>query len=412
MFKYMIMFVLLTPLIGISLVEDGAYAASVGKIGMPNGATTAFGAYVLGVVVVTLIAMGPRRDLSMVATVPRISAIADDECFQFSLRLLLLITIYIMAMLFMFGGIHVWLGTLEKGMFRTNLGPFGAIPYAMTKFIIPALFAYSTMLQMRIKHGGRCKWLWRLNALLIIIAGSTWGFKTTGMFMLLPGLLILNWKMSLNKAALLAAAFFASLVVFFFVFDAELMDGVNVFQFLVERLTVLQGDVSWYVWGQYIDGIEFPNYFPSLLAGFGDSIIGTFVDKGNFFEWMGFHYDWMLTYIAVGSEEAIIHGHSVTGTPFSEGIIAGGWMGIAIFAIIAGLLIGRMYRILSNAIENGRANMAALLSTYFCFHIFAWLNGGAITQLFHISVLANLLLSYALIKLMRHQPRLCIPDRA
>ncbi|MEN3030992.1 hypothetical protein [Chromobacterium amazonense] len=403
MFKYMIMFVLLTPLIGISFVEDGAYAASVGKLGEPNGATMAFAAYVLGVVVVTLIAVGPRCRISILATAPQQSAVTDDQCFQFSLRLLFLITIYIIIMLFGFGGIDVWLGTLEKGMFRTNLGPLGALPYAMTKFIIPALFAYSTMLKIRIKQGQRCKWLWRINAILIIVAGSTWGFKTTGVFMLLPGLLILNWNMSFSKALLLAAAFFTSLVVFFFLFDAELMDGVNVFQFLIQRLTVLQGDVSWYIWGQYINGVEFPNYLPSLLAGFGDSFLGTFVDKNNFFAWMNFHYDWMLTYIAVGSEEAIIHGHSVTGTPFSEGIIAGGWMGVAIFATFAGLLIGSMYRILNNAIKNGRANMAALMSTYFCFHVFSWLNGGAITQLFHISLLANLLLSYALIKLMRRR---------
>lgn len=56
--------------------------------------------------------------------------------------------------------------------------------------------------------------------------------------------------------------------------------------------------------------------------------------------------------------------------------------------------------------------MAALLSTYFCFHIFAWLNGGAITQLFHISVLANVLFAYALIKVMQFRPKRNSPATA
>lgn len=401
MFKYMILFVLLTPLSGVSLVEDGAYATSVGQIGSPNGATIAFGVYVLSVLIFALLAVGRKHAPANVKKLSQSLIVSEKQFFLFTRRLLVLNIIFLMVMLFAFGGIHVWMGTLEKGMFRASLGPFGAVPFIMTKFVIPALFAYSTILLMRIRYNVRAKRIWWFNVLLIIVVGSTWGFKTTGVFMLLPGLLILNWSLSLYKALLLAAAFFGSLVLFFFLFDSALMDDVDVFKFLVERLTVLQGDVSWYVWGEYVNGNTLPNYFPTLLAGLGDTVIGIFVDKRIFLDWMSFHYDWMLTYIATGSEEAIINGHSVTGTPFSEGVIAGGWIGVALFAIITGILIGRTYRILGNAIANGRAKTAALVSTYFCFHIFAWLNGGAITQLFHISVLANVLFALLLIKVMQ-----------
>jgi hypothetical protein len=399
----MILFVLLTTLYGISLVEDGEYATSVGQVGSPNGATLAFGAYVLSVLIVALFAAGRRHAHVIAKKMPQVLNVSERQFFIFTGRFLVLNAIFLMVMLFAFGGIHVWMGTLEKGMFRASLGPFGALPFIMTKFVIPALFAYSTVLLMRIGYNVRAKQMWWFNVLLIIVVGSTWGFKTTGVFMLLPGLLILNWRLSLYKMLLLATAFFGSLVVFFFLFDSALMDGVDVFKFLVERLTVMQGDVSWYIWGEYVDETTLPNYFPTLLAGLGDTVISIFVDKGHFLDWMSFHYDWMLTYIATGSEEAIRNGHSVTGTPFSEGVIAGGWIGVALFGIIAGILIGRTYRILGDAIANGRAKTAALLSTYFCFNVFAWLNGGAITQLFHISVPANILFTLLLIKLMQFQ---------
>lgn len=401
MFKYMIFFVLLTPLIGIWLVEDGAYASSVGEVGSPNGATRAFGAYVLGVLIVALLAAGRRHAPVTEKQRPQISVVSEREFFIFSRRLLLLNMVFLAVMLFAFDGIRVWMGALEKGMFRTSLGPLGFVPYLMTKFVIPTLFAFSTILLTRIRSSDRASRMWWVNLLLIIVVGSTWGFKTTGIFMLLPGLLILNWNLSVSKMLLLAGVFFGMLVLFFFLFDSALMDDVSVFKFLLERLTVLQGDVSWYVWGEYVVGADLPNYFPTLLAAIGDTAMGIFVDKSNFFDWMSFHYDWMLTYIATSSEQAIINGHSVTGTPFSEGVIAGGWYGVALFAIIAGVLIGRTYRILGNAISSGHTMTAALTSSYFCFNIFAWLNGGAITQLFHISVFANVLFAFGLIKVMQ-----------
>jgi hypothetical protein len=303
-------------------------------------------------------------------------------------------------MLFGFGGIRVWLGTMEKGLFRASLGPLGALPYMMTKFTVPALFAYLTVLLIQTRHDRQCKRMWWVNALVVFVAASAWGFKTTGLFMMLPGLLILNWKLSLRRLLVFAAVFLASLVALFFWFDSGLVGDVEVFTFLFGRLTVLQGDLSWYLWGMYMDGTVLPNYWPTLLAAAGDTVLGTFVSKANLVEWMGYHYDWMLTYLSGASLEAIANGHSVTGTPFAEGVIAGGRFGVGLFAVVGGVLAGGIYRVLSKAIRNGRSITAAIVSTYFCFHVFAWLNGGGITQLFHISVIANIAVAYFLLKLL------------
>jgi hypothetical protein len=327
---------------------------------------------------------------------------------HFAKNLMLLNIMFLLIMLFGFGGIQVWMGTIGKGLFRATLGPFGGVAFLMTKFAIPALFAYLTVLMLGAEKNSKHTWMWRVNAVLIFLAGSTWGFKTTGLFMMLPALLILYWNLTASRLLGLVFAFGASLVLFFYWFDAELLEEVDVLTFLLTRLTVLQGDVPWHIWGLYSDGEALPNYWPTLLAAIGDTLLSTFfVSKSNLYEWMSFHYDWMITYLSGTPIEYIADGHSVTATPFAEGLIAGGWAGVMLFSVIGGLLIGRTYYYLDRAIKTYRCTTAAILSTYFCFHIFSWLNGGAITQLFHISILVYLLFTYGLIKMMS----LKLPER-
>ena len=52
MFWYMIAFALISPLVGIFLVEGGALSWSVGTFGFPNGATIAYAQY-LAIVIST-----------------------------------------------------------------------------------------------------------------------------------------------------------------------------------------------------------------------------------------------------------------------------------------------------------------------------------------------------------------------
>lgn len=403
MYKYLIMFALLTPFIGIWRVEQGAYATSVGILGYENGATLAFSTYLALLLLVTFLSVNgyvTRSSKIDYSPVVQNNTEVKHSYVYFSTLLMMLNFGFLLIMLFVFDGAKVWFSNMDKGMFRVSLGSFGALPYMMTKFVIPALFAYSTLLLMQEERRSYIKCLWYINAFLIIIVGATWGFKTTGLVMLLPSLLILNWRMPAYKLIIYFASFFLFMMLFFIVFDAQSMEGVDMILFLLERLTVLQGDVSWYVWGIFREGDTFPNYWPTLLAAMGDTVLSTFVSKGDLIEWIYYHFDLMLTYLAVDSLHAIETGHSIVGTPFSEGIIAGGLFGMLLFATIAGIIIGRFFRLLDIAIRTGPSIFTALLSTYFCFHIFPWLIGGGITQLFHVSVVMNLLISYGLIMVM------------
>lgn len=386
MYKYLVAFALVTPLVGIWLVEGGEYAGSVGVDGYPNGATAAFATYAAAVAVIAWLCSGRRNRL---VTAPL--AEANTPFRRFSNNLMLFNGVFLVVFLFGFGAISVWLGAVSKGEFRVSLGWFGAIPNLMSKFIVPALVAYAAMLYSRSSRTFEMKVRLALVFLLAFAIGASWGFKSTAMSALLPALLLLYWRVRPVALLMLAAIFVGTLMLFFQIFDTHNDVGVDMQTYLLTRVTVLQGDVAWYVWGLYTSGEPFPNYWPTWLALVGDKLLGILgVSRTDPYEWMLHHYDWMINYLADVPLETTEEGHSVVATPFAEGLIAGGIGGLALFTTIAGVLIGSMYRLIDRALRSGHDIQAAIGATYFCYHLLPWAISGAIVQLFHISLLISL----------------------
>lgn len=180
----------------------------------------------------------------------------------------------------------------------------------------------------------------------------------------------------------------ATIVGLFFWFDQDTETYVTASEFLVRRLTTIQGDVAWLIWGMYADNESLPAYAKTLLVAFGDKIF-TFISdiqKTDYQTWVDYHYDLLVTVVAGVPLDQVEGGHSITGTPFAEGLIAGGGGGIVVFAIIGGVLTGWLYRVIARSLD-GRAPMkAAIASTYAGVVLFPWLNTGAVVQLFHLTV--------------------------
>jgi len=410
MYKYLVAYVLLTPLLGIWFVEHGEYAGSIGVDGYPNGAFFAFGAYVLGTVLVALV-VGRRRHVHTMPAGPVThEAVAGYLFRNFAASLLVFNLAFLILFLLGFGAINVWLGAIQKGEFRANLGQFGALPNLMTKFVTPALVAYATVLYSKTSRKGITRLWWYANLLVAFIIGASWGYKASAMTILLPALLVLNWRVRLRTLFAIGLVFMGTLILFFNIFDAGVLTDSDVEVFLFRRVTVLTGDVSWYIWDQFRQGETFPDYWQTLLAAFGDTTLTALgLNRTDPYQWMLYHYDWMINYLAGQPFDWTESGNSLTGTPFSEGIVAGGLAGLALFTVLAGVLVGGTYRILDRALRTGRDAQAAMIATYFCFGIFTWLNGGAIVQLFHISLLVSVTITYAVLSFVRRFRVLRIP---
>ena len=384
MYKYLVGMVLLTPLVGIWLVEGGEYAATLGVTGYENGASIAFAAYALTVAAIALLCAGRGRTNILVPE----ARPQDDAMFRtYGANLLVVSAAFLVLFLFGFGAIRVWTGAVGKGEFRVGLGSLGAIPNLMTKFILPALLAYAATLYRKSSKRSGLRRLLGANFALVFMIGASWGFKSTAFLVLIPALLIIYWHIGLGTLVKLALAFVFSLMAFFYLFDADVEDYADMQTFLFRRITVLQGDVSWFIWDQHQAGEVFPSYWPTLLAALGDKILGIAgLSRVDFYGWTLYHYDLLITYLAGTPLDQIEEGHSITGTPFSEGLVAGGVAGVAFFAILAGLLVGRLHAFIQRSLARGHDARAAIGATYFTFHVFAWLNGGAVVQLFHVSV--------------------------
>lgn len=399
MYKYLILFALFSPLIGIYMVEDGAFAATIGVYGYENGAFQAYSIYILTVFVTASLSgfnffrvkdlYVPKLDVDVL----RFGSIARD--------IFLINFVFLIIFWFGFGAFSTLLGLTPKGEFRSSLGGLGFFPNFMTKTFIPASFSYLTFLYVAVFKTRRVNVLYFANLLVLVVVGMSWGFKTTPISMLLPTLIFILWRLSFFRLLYVSSLTLAFIVLMFFLFDRNQLyyGDVGVLEFIFTRIFVLQGDVSWHVWELLQSNYLFPPYLPTLWAALGDKFLSVFfVDKDNLSGWASYHFDWLLTNLTGAPFEQIADGHSIVGTPFSEGIVAFGTSGVLIFGVLAGLLISLVSKRIISSVRSRAFVTSALILTYFCFYIFPWLIGGAVVQLFHISLLPGFLITWMVLK--------------
>ena len=401
--RLMLYFALLTPLLGLVQVERGAYAPSVNAWGEPNGATYAFVVYALCALLgVALATRGSFFRTSRALQAPKL-VVRAGVAVRYAVLAIFVNGALCAATLLLFGGLSVLSGEVGKGEFRTTLGGFGALAYLTLKWLAPVVFAFGCALYGMAGRPRSVRLPLVAVGALTFVTGFAWGFKTNALLVLLPGLMLLLWFKKPRSVILLGCAALASILFAFQLFDT--LEGTlydSALQFVLARLTVFQGDVSWYIWGLLTAGEELPDYWITPFVAIGDRLFSllTGITRDSGEEWILAHYGSLLTYTAGYSMEGIEAGHNVTGTPFSEGLIALGIAGVPVFGLAAGLVTGVVYRKISNALRDGRPLSATLWSNYAVWCVFAWLNGGEIVQLFHVSVLFGALASRLLLILL------------
>lgn len=383
------------------MMERGDYGGSMGLDGHRNGATLAYLTYTA----VLLVCAASCSSIQRKRTGPPGPKSASPALSRMYIQFVFLFgCVCLLVMLFGFGGIRVLSGEIGKGEFRVGLGRFGAVAYWLTKFIMPGLLAYGACLYKTMDRTLANRMLWWSACGAAFVVGITWGYKTSGALMLLPALLILFWETTITRLTALAIVLVTTTAGLFFWFGEDKDTAVPVLQFFWYRVTVLQGDVAWLVWDHYTNGTTFPPYAKTLVTIGGDKLFSLVTDihRSNIVAWAEYHYDFLLNSVAGIPAHITAQGHSITATPFAEGVIAGGLAGMVLFGALAGVIIGFMHRALSNSIQTGRTLRTALLSTYFCWVVFPWLIGGAVHQLVHIATGIGIVLACLAILAVRY----------
>lgn len=396
-----LLFVLCSPAMGILLMEQGAFGPSIGRHGEPIGATAAYLTYLVALGIALLVSLALLRPARR--AIP--TTIDDAGFLSVALLGFAFNALFLTTMLLGFGGMEVLRGDIGKGAFRANLGEFGAIAYMVTKYLSPAILAYIVFVyRARLAQATlAAQAMLALNFASVFGIGLTWGFKTTALTMILPAILVFYWRrLTLTAIAFLGVAATVTLFGTAILFDEQYDLSQTLDQLLV-RATVIQGDVAWAIWEMQSRGHAWPEYLPTLGPVIGDNLFSLVsgLTREDRDAWIHTHYDMLLTSLMGSSPEHILdHGHSLTATPFAEGIVALGVPGYLLFGALAGVLIAVNFRLVDRALRNDQAELASLAATYFAFIMLPWLNSGALVQLFHISVWVSLAVSYVLLKLL------------
>ncbi|WP_281661969.1 hypothetical protein [Microvirgula aerodenitrificans] len=382
----------LLPLIGVMQMEGGAFGNSIGMHGYPNGASVI---YVMYAAVLLGVYFALRAGSAVASTVPTRSGAHFGV---YAKLLICLFLLFLLVMLLVFGGWEVWLGQVGKGKFRAHLGQFGAVAYLLINSVIPLLMAYASVLYRGATGGWRdhC-WLAVLFGLTLLI-GSTWGFKSTGITMLLPALIVLLWGSRMGRVLAVCSVIALTIVAFFYLFDSKTDEAAGGPTILLTRLTTLQGDVSWLLWNQYSEGASFPSYLQTMLVFVGDRAFS--IMSGMTREmpdlWADYHFDILIGQLAGLPLSVVNEGHSIVGTPFADGLVLGGVPGVLTMALFAGLLCGVLCTLIEHALRSGHGYSCALLVTYFGIYVVTFLRSGVAVQLIHVASVGGLLMALAL----------------
>jgi hypothetical protein len=404
LFKFIVRVAILFPLVGIWLMEGGAYGGSVGQRGYPNGATWAYLIYYAAVALFTMRTLQRAGTFRLAGW--RRGTYSLRRPSEINFRCTLFMVAMLAFLLYGLGGINNYYGLTNAGTFRASLtGASAAIGSIILKYIAPAMFAFVLMTNVawnpRLVKSAPVV---TLSIVMMLISGS-YGFKSSFVLALLPAGILYFWRSSPRVLAPLGFAAMCAILFGYIFFANSPSIGVAVEQ-MTDRLFVLQGDVAWHMWTRYVDGGPFPSYADTLLPVAGDRIFSflTGITAADQREWIMSHFGSMMTSLSGFSDEAIMGGHSNTGTVFSEGLIAGGIVGVLIFAVFAGALVNWLYNFIDNKLKMNDFVSAAVAAAYFVNAVMAWLLSGGIQAVVHISMLVLIPFTYVFLSMVRGRP--------
>lgn len=396
LFKFIVAVCFLFPLLGVWLMEGGAFGGSVNKTGEPNGATLAFALYCT----VALLTVWIASRFSAFRRFGQRSVLPLQKPESVTFRAAVLLLVMLAFLLFGLGGIDNYYGRTNAGEYRASMGAAGGLLYGIIiKYLAPSLFAFAFMTNVawdnrRMRSGA----VLLLGITMMLIGGST-GYKSAFVLAVLPAAILYWWRASPWMIAPLGAVAI-TLILFGYLYFANIATLAVAVEKMVDRLFVLQGDVAWLVWGKYVNDDPLPPYGDTLWPIAGNRIFSwmTGITPAMELEWITSNFGLMVTHLSGYSTEVIMAGHNNTATPFTEGIIAGGLYGVVIFAVAAGLVVTLAYNFIGNRLKTNDFASAAVAASYFVNGIMAWLISGGLAVLVHISIPVLILITYLLLR--------------
>lgn len=397
LYKFIIFTCFAFPFVGIVMMEAGSYGLSINEFGSRNYASEAFLAYstVVFLTIVTCDKLGIFRNLGK----GRPKSLPNPDAVTFNA--IILFIPMLAFVLIVLGGLSTLSGVVSAGEFRAALGGGGALGYLIIKYFAPSIFSYALLTNVATNPRRLMSVPLIILGGLLLITSMSFGYKAAIVLALAPAAMLYFWKSSIWCLVPLAAGAMA-LIIFGYMFFQDIPTIGEAFQRLTYRLFILQGDVAWKVWDIHASGAPLPPYGPTLPPIVGDRIFSflTQVTRADPEAWVATHFGLMVTHLSGYSYETIMAGHNNTATVFSEGLIAGGLVGLFGFAVLAGLIIQALYRFIDNRLRANDFIAASIGASYTIMGLMAWLIGGGITAIVHLSIFVAFVSTFILLRLI------------
>ncbi len=383
----MLAVVVVLPWIGIYMMEEGAPGLNILQIGSPNGATLAYGWYVL---VGTLVYLLLYRHWQCPSEPHRVVPITRRAMHRVAS---VVIAVELGALVFLFVGAGVsavLAGEIGKGEFRSTLGALGPLAYSLRDFLIPMLCALVGWVWRRCPAGATEHALFGVTILLTSSYPAVWGYKTAALQALVPTVIAVWPKIRVSYLLMIALPAFCSAVGSAMLFDH--LPLAEAWNFVLWRATVGSGDTLWRLWDLHIEGYVFAPYLPTWLQALGGNLGALVADlsRTNQDELMQTDFSALATATvkdyALGVNTLT---SNVTSTVFGEGLIALGSPGYLVFAALAGVVVALTRTVLNHATATARPLLTIGMANYIGFSVLSWLNSGGLIALCNIPHLVS-----------------------
>jgi hypothetical protein len=376
MFLFLVALVICLPIIGLALMEAGAWGPDIGSFGYPNGATQAYVAHVVLLIMSFLVirkmgikfAARGRRCEELEPNTTR-----ENHYWQFEkiARVALLLQILFFIITFLLGGYKVLFLGMDKSELRNSMGPLG---FFIRSYAGPMLFAFTAghfKLQKEPRNG---KWLWA-NGIFLFLTIWSWGYRAGFVFCMIPAMLILNVRILSWRFIFIALGGGILMISSQLLFGGE-AGGDNAGLLVLYRATIGTANSAWKIWDMFRSHYQFPAI--SLKRFFGDSVASAlgWYQRGDS-SWYKHDFSAMITSAVKGNPSEIdAISSNVTASSFSTGVIMFGAPGYLIYSIFNGVLIAYVWLKLKLTAKRGKTIAQAFWATFFASSILPFLDSG------------------------------------
>jgi hypothetical protein len=385
MYLLVLLFILLTPFIGLLLITlnpyDYFWLTSGGSVFYP---LLYYSFFLLGSFVAAV-----QLKRQSIAEIP-----GDLKSLRSENLLFFLLFLIVLLLLTFYDGLNVFLGSSTKEDIRQS----GFLHAFLVKYLAPSIFAFISI-KYRMRQISATRFWFSL--IMTFLVGLSTGGKASALIVVLPGVaIVFQDRFTLLKFLILALFTFLSLVITAWLFDSFLGGDISLIaEYLMHRTFALTAESPFHISLAYANNQSLIDYSYTLLEIFGKSILPYFGFTQDPHKYI---FSFAITaWIYPNELDSIVSGSwNITPNAFVEALIIGGWVLLPIFGWIIVYFGLFLWNHSIKLISDGKYANGAITSVYAVLVYLSWINSAGIMQLIHPLAIGSLLSSWLIIKVL------------